>query len=55
MERNPHAVQTICDRTLNTGYDAVIWTALDNRFEEIAGEPFSVNAVMQFLELLEHR
>lgn len=53
MARHRHAVETICGWTLHAGYDAVMWTALDNRFDEIAGEPFSVNAAMRFLERLE--
>jgi hypothetical protein len=53
MACHRHAVETICEWTLHAGYDAVIWTALDNRFDEIAGEPFLVNAAMRFLERLE--
>lgn len=53
--RHPHAVETIADWTLNSGYDAAIWTALDRHFDSQANEPFSVNAAMRFLETLEQR
>jgi hypothetical protein len=52
-ERHPHAVETIADWALHAGYDAAIWTALDNHFQRETGEPFSVNAAMRFLEALE--
>lgn len=50
---HPHATETIADWTLNNGYDATIWTALDRHFDRFAHEPFSVNAAMRFLESLE--
>jgi hypothetical protein len=52
-ERHPHAVETIADWAVNSGYDAAIWTALDSHFEGQTKEPFSVNAAMRFLENLE--
>jgi hypothetical protein len=52
-ERHPHAIETIADWTLNNGYDATIWTALDGHFDQLAHEPFSVNAAMRFMESLE--
>lgn len=52
-ERHPHAVETITDWALNSGYDAAIWTALDGYFEVRTREPFSVNAAMRFLGNLE--
>jgi hypothetical protein len=51
--RHPHAVETIADWAINSGYDAAIWTALDSHFESRTKEPFSVNAAMRFLENLE--
>ena len=54
-QRHPHAVETIADWTLNAGYDAAIWTALDSHFERQIKEPFSVNAAMRFLENLEQQ
>lgn len=52
-KHHPHAIETIADWTLNNGYDAAIWTALDRQFDSQAGEPFSVNAAMRFLQTLE--
>ncbi|MDR3520628.1 MAG: hypothetical protein P4L54_03330 [Acidocella sp.] len=52
-KRHPHAFETIADWTLNSGFDATIWTALDGHFENRSAEPFSVNAAMRFLENLE--
>jgi len=54
-ERHPHAVETIADWVLHSGYDAAIWTALDSFFESRTKEPFSVNAAMRFLIDLEQR
>jgi hypothetical protein len=53
MKRHPHALETIADWALNSGYDAAIWTALDSHFEARTKELFSVNAAMRFLENLE--
>ncbi|GLR66404.1 hypothetical protein GCM10010909_10840 [Acidocella aquatica] len=50
---HPRATETIADWTVNAGYDATIWTALDSRFEGQTAEPFSVNAAIRFLENLE--
>jgi len=52
-ERHPHAVETIADWTLNAGYDAAVWTALESGFERSTGEPFSVDAAMRYFEHLE--
>jgi hypothetical protein len=53
IERHPHALETIADWALNSGYDAAIWTALESHFEARTKEPFSVNAAMRFLEDLQ--
>jgi CO/xanthine dehydrogenase Mo-binding subunit len=55
IERHPHALETIADWALHSGYDAAIWTALDSLFQGRTKEPFSVNAAMRFLENLEQR
>lgn len=55
MERHPKAVATIKTWAQANGFDAAIWTALASNFHEPdkAGEPFSVEAAIRFLETLE--
>jgi hypothetical protein len=55
IERHPEAVATIAAWAASTGYDAAIWTALKNNFDEWdkGGEPFSVTAAIRYLEALE--
>ena len=54
VERHPGAVETIAAWTEAMGYDAAIWTALENNFAEF-GEPFSVTAALAYLEKLKER
>jgi hypothetical protein len=54
VERHPEAVETIAAWTEAMGYDAAIWTALENNFAEF-GEPFSVTAALAYLEKLKER
>lgn len=50
IERHPKAVTEIAAWLAASDFDAVIWTALANNFEERAGEAFSVDAAIRFLE-----
>ena len=50
VERHPQAVKTITAWVNANGFDAAIWTALGNNFAERAGEPFSVEAAIRYLE-----
>ncbi len=52
MERHPEAVLTIKTWAQANGFDAAIWTALASNFHEPdrAGEPFSVEAAIRYLE-----
>ena len=54
MQRHPEAVATIAAWAESNGYDAAIWTALANNFDEPGegGEPFSVTAATRYLETL---
>ena len=54
-ERHPEAVAAIWTWTQANGFDAAIWTALASNFDEPdrAGEPFSVDAAVRYLENLE--
>ncbi len=51
-ERHPRAVETIDAWTAANGYDAAVWTALASNFHnpDRAGEPFSIEAAMRYLE-----
>lgn len=55
MERHPKAVVTIKTWAQANGFDAAIWTALASSFHEPdkAGEPFSVDAAIRYLETLD--
>lgn len=55
MERYPRGVATIRTWTQANGFDAAIWTALASNFDEPdkAGEPFSVEAAIGYLERLD--
>lgn len=55
IERHPEAVATIKTWTQANGFDAAIWTALAGNFHEPAkaGEPFSVEAAIRYLEALD--
>lgn len=55
LERHPTAVVAIKAWTQANGYDATIWTALGSNFNQPdkAGEPFSMDAAMRYLERLE--
>ncbi len=57
IERHPDAVASIAAWAQASGYDAAIWAALANNFDEPAagGEPFSVTAALSYLETLEGR
>ncbi|MFC3061033.1 hypothetical protein [Paenirhodobacter populi] len=50
IERHPKAVMAIEAWLAASDFDAVIWTALANNFAERAGEAFSVEASIRFLE-----
>jgi hypothetical protein len=52
-QRHQAATETIAAWTQPAGYDAAIWTALPSDFTTAAGEPFSVNAAIRYLESLE--
>lgn len=54
-ERHPQAVAVIQSWAKASGYDATIWTALASNFHESdrAGEPFSVEAAIRYLETLD--
>lgn len=49
-ERHPKAVTAIEAWLAASDFDAVIWTALANNFAERAGEAFSVDTAIRFLE-----
>lgn len=55
FERHPKAVVTIKTWAQANGSDAAIWTALACNFDEPdkAGEPFSVDAAIRYLERLD--
>lgn len=55
FKRHPEAVAAIRTWTQANGFDAAIWTALASNFDEAdkAGEPFSVEAAMRYLERLD--
>jgi hypothetical protein len=55
MERHPQVVASIGAWAAANGYDAAIWTALANNFEDKGGEPFSVTAAIRYLETLEEK
>jgi len=48
--RHPRAVETIAAWAAERGWDAVVWTALGSNFYDRAGEPFSVEAAMRYLD-----
>ncbi len=50
IERQPKAVTAIEAWLAASDFDAVIWTALASNFAERAGEDFSVDAALRFLE-----
>ncbi len=52
LERHPKAVATIKTWAQANGFDAAIWTALARNFDQSdnAGEPFSANAAIRYLE-----
>jgi hypothetical protein len=54
-ERHPNSVKIIADWTRTNGFDATIWTALANNFNDPqkAGEPFSVEAAISHLDGLD--
>jgi hypothetical protein len=43
------ACERICTWVKTTKFDAVIWAALEPRFEKEAGERFSVDAAVRYL------
>ena len=55
IDRHPKAVTAIKTWAQSNGFDAAIWTALASNFHEPdkAGEPFSVEAAIRYLETLE--
>lgn len=55
IERHPQAVAAITAWVKENAYDAAIWTALASNFHkpEKAGEPFSAEAAIQYLETLD--
>ena len=55
LQRHPEAVATIAAWATSNGYDFAIWTALASNFDQPdkGGEPFSVTAVIGYLEALE--
>lgn len=55
LERHPQAVAAIKAWAQSNGFDAAIWTALASNFHEPdkAGEPYSVEAAIRYLELLD--
>jgi hypothetical protein len=54
-ERHPSAIALIEDWAQANGFDAAIWTSLASNFHECgkAGEPFSVEAAIRYLEILD--
>jgi hypothetical protein len=52
LERHPRAVESIDSWADANRHDAAIWTALGSNFHEAdkAGEPFSVEAAIRYLE-----
>ena len=50
IEQHPKAVMAIEAWLAASDFDAVIWTALPNNFAERAGEAFSIEASIRFLE-----
>lgn len=48
--RHPRAVETIAAWAAERGWDAVVWMALGSNFYDRAGEPFSVEAAMRYLD-----
>ena len=52
IQRHPKAVKAIEAWLAVSDFDAVIWTALANNFAERAGEDFSADAALRFLEAL---
>ena len=55
MERHSNAAATIKTWAQANGFDAAIWTALASNFHETdkAAEPFSVDAAIRYLEMLD--
>lgn len=55
IDRHPKAVTAIKTWAQSNGFDAAIWTALASNFDEPdkAGEPFSVEAAIRYLERLD--
>ena len=51
-ERHPNAVESIRGWLDGTDFDVAIWTALASNFAEACEEPFSIAAVLRFLESL---
>jgi hypothetical protein len=51
-ETHPAACERIRAWAEENKLDGVVWTALESRFEEKAGEPFSVDAVIRYLTRL---
>ncbi len=51
--RHPNAVAEIANWARANGYDAAIWTALASNFRDQIGEPFSIEAAIQYLETRE--
>jgi hypothetical protein len=49
---HPVAIDRIREWGKKTGFDAVVWTALESNFEEKAGEPFSPDAAVRYLAKL---
>jgi len=49
-ERHAQTVKTISAWTNAKGFDAAIWTALESNFVKKANAPFSVEAVIRYLE-----
>jgi hypothetical protein len=52
IQRHPRALQAIEAWLAASDFDAVIWTALANNFADRAGEAFSIEAALRFLEAL---
>lgn len=55
IQRHPQTVAAITTWAASNGYDAAIWTALASNFHEPekAGEPFSAEAAIRYLETLD--
>nr|WP_306266882.1 hypothetical protein [Pararhizobium sp. IMCC3301] len=49
LERHPETVKTIRSWLVASDFDAAIWTALASNFTKRAGEQFSVEAALRFL------